>query len=566
MLASGVAIGIAAGIAFGGDWRRLATFTLRWWPLLVIASALRLWTFFVPSADLAVYLAGLIGIGIVSAVNWRVAGAALIAIGTFSNVLVVLANAGMPYDPSTATAVGAPAPTDALHVLLNEDTRLPFLSDIIPFGLGRAVYSVGDLLIAFGGFLIPFVWLQEEADPRTHSVRSANFAFFWLAQVISRFGDPITLIALTFVTYRATQSALLTALAVGVASIPNALFGFFGGAIADAVGPRRAMFWCDLVRAVIVGTIPILLIFNAPLALIFALAFVAGIGAAIFAPARGAVIPALLRRDHLAQGNSLVFASDRAVEIGGALAGGALVASIGDGAFYVDALTFALSAVLLARVVLREPMKSVTWSKVWNDAREGFLFLRRSARLWSNTVFSLVAQFANPVINTLTPAFLIRRFAGNDAVAGAVLYAGSEAAIALGAVVGSAILPRYLERVPKGRSLILGFAATGLVIVAISQTATYPVAAVFFGILGFTNVLFYVPTVTILQEGTPQELTARVFGARIALTNLSWLPIIFLGGFIADAIGVHVFLAIAGLVTFSAAIVAAFIPAVRDVP
>ncbi|TMB72161.1 MAG: hypothetical protein E6J52_12875, partial [Chloroflexi bacterium] len=171
MLASGVAIGIAAGIAFGGDWRRLATFTLRWWPLLVIASALRLWTFFVPSADLAVYLAGLIGIGIVSAVNWRVAGAALIAIGTFSNVLVVLANAGMPYDPSTATAVGAPAPTDALHVLLNEDTRLPFLSDIIPFGLGRAVYSVGDLLIAFGGFLIPFVWLQEEADPRTHSVR-----------------------------------------------------------------------------------------------------------------------------------------------------------------------------------------------------------------------------------------------------------------------------------------------------------------------------------------------------------------------------------------------------------
>jgi len=75
-----------------------------------------------------------------------------------------------------------------------------------------------------------------------------------------------------------------------------------------------------------------------------------------------------------------------------------------------------------------------------------------------------------------------------------------------------------------------------------------------------------VPTVTILQEGTPQELTARVFGARIALTNLSWLPIIFLGGFIADAIGVHVFLAIAGLVTFSAAIVAAFIPAVRDVP
>ncbi|HLQ04698.1 MAG TPA: hypothetical protein VK197_03485, partial [Verrucomicrobiae bacterium] len=91
-------------------------------------------------------------------------------------------------------------------------------------------------------------------------------------------------------------------------------------------------------------------------------------------------------------------------------------------------------------------------------------------------------------------------------------------------------------------------------------------AAILFGVLGFTNVLFFVPTVTILQEGTPLELTARVFGARIALSNLSWLPIIFLGGVIGDAIGVDRFLAVAGLVTLGAALTAAFIPAIRDVP
>jgi len=531
-----------------------------------VASALRLWTFFVPTADLTVYVIGLVGIGVVAAANREVPGAALIALGTFGNVLVIFFNAGMPYDATTAQAVGANAPSDSLHIILNDDTRLAFLADIIPFGLGRSVYSIGDLLIAFGGFLIPFTWLQEEADPNSQSVRSANFAFFWLAQVISRFGDPITLIALTFVTYRATQSALLTALAVGVASIPNALFGFFGGAIADAVGPRRAMFWCDVARAVIVGAIPILLFLNAPLGVIFALAFLAGIGGAVFAPARGAVVPALLRRDHLAQGNSLVYASDRAVEIGGALAGGALVVAIGEGAFYVDALTFALSAVLLARVVLREEVKRMTWSKVWRDAVAGLSFIGRSTILRSNTIFSLVAQFANPVINTLTPVFLIRRFAGNDPVAGAVLYAGSEAAIALGAVIGSAILPGYLKRVPKGRSLLFGFAATGIVIVVIANAPSYPLALGLFAVLGFTNVLFFVPTVTILQENTPQEMTARVFGARIALTNLSWLPIIFLGGVIGDAVGVDVFLAFAGLVTLGAALTAAFLPVIRDVP
>lgn len=566
MLVSGVAAGIAAGIAFGGDWRRLGTFNLQWWPLLIVASALRFLTFVDPRASLWIYFVGLVGIGVVAARNGRLPGAALIAIGTFANVLAIALNQGMPYDAGILASVGAKVPDDGLHVVLSDATRIPFLTDIIPFGLGHAVYSIGDFIIAFGGFLIPFMWLQPEADERLHDVRSANFAFFWMAQVISRFGDPITVIALAFVTYRSTQSALLTAVAVGVATIPNALFGFFGGAIADAMGPRRAMFWCDVIRAVIVGTIPVLLVFQAPLVFVLAFAFFAGCAGAIFGPARGAIIPALLTREKLAAGNSLVYASDRAVEIGGALAGGALIVAVGDGAFYVDAVTFALSAVLLARVVVREQTHEITWRRIWHDARDGFLFLRRSAVLWSNTLFSLAAQFFNPVVNTLTPVLLIRKFAGNDPVGGAVLYAGSEAAIALGAVLGSAILPRYVTRIPKGRAVLFGFAATGVVVVLIALAPSYTIAAALFVVLGFTNVLFYVPTVTILQEGTPLELTARVFGARIAITNLSWLPIIFLGGLIGDAIGVDTFLAIAGLITLGTALVAAFLPVIRDVP
>jgi hypothetical protein len=100
MLASGVALGIAAAIAFGGDWRRLGNLNLRWWPLLIVASAFRLFTFFEPHADLFVYIVGLFGIGLVAALNWRIPGAGLIAIGTFSNVLVTVLNQGMPYDPA----------------------------------------------------------------------------------------------------------------------------------------------------------------------------------------------------------------------------------------------------------------------------------------------------------------------------------------------------------------------------------------------------------------------------------------------------------------------------------
>ena len=53
-----------------------------------------------------------------------------------------------------------------------------------------------------------------------------SLGLFWAAQAVSRFGDPITLIALTIVTYRQTQSALYTALAVVIATLPTAAFGF----------------------------------------------------------------------------------------------------------------------------------------------------------------------------------------------------------------------------------------------------------------------------------------------------------------------------------------------------
>jgi len=517
---------------------------------------------------LLVYQVGFIGIGAVALANWRLPGSSLIAIGTFMNVLVIAVNSGMPYDVPTVIGVSARIPDDGLHVVLESGTRLPLLADIIPVGIGHAVYSVGDFLLAFGGFLIPFMWLQE--SPATgaarREIRSANFAFFWLAQVISRFGDPITLVALVFVTYRATQSALLTAVAVAIATLPNALFGLFGGAIADAFGPRRAMFWCDVVRVPLIGFIPMLLALNMPLVLVFFLAFLAGVFGAVFGPARGALVPALLTRDRLAAGNSLVFASDRAVEISGALAGGVLVATVGESAFYVDALTFGLSALLLSRVVVAEPTGTVRWSAIVAGAFEGFRFLRRSTVLWANTVFSLVAQLANPIINSLTPVFVVRRFAENDPVTGAVLYGAAEGAIAFGAVLGSTLLPRYVARLRKGRLLIAGFATTGMVIVLIALAPTVPVALILFGLLGITNVLFYVPNVTILQEGTPPEMIARVFGARIALVNLSWLPAIVLGGALSDRIGVDLLLVLAGLLTLCTASVGAFLPVIRDVP
>ena len=111
----------------------------------------------------------------------------------------------------------------------------------------------------------------------------------------------------------------------------------------------------------------------------------------------------------------------------------------------------------------------------------------------------------------------------------------------------------------------MGFAADGLLIVLLANASAFPIAVALFAALGVANVAFYVPNLTIMQQGTDPATRARVFGARIALTNLSWLPLIFLSGALADVYGPALLIGIAGAVTLTTALIGSRIRAVYEV-
>ena len=391
-----------------------------------------------------------------------------------------------------------------------------------------------------------------------------EFALFWLAQVISRLGDPITLIVLAYVAYVRTGSALLTAVAVLITTMPSALFGLMGGVIADALGYRRAMVACDVVRAALIGVLPILIALDLPIWVLYVVAFTSALAGAVFNPARFAIVPSVLPLEHLREGNALLVSTDRTIEILGALAAGALVITVGASAFYVDAATFAVSALLLLQLRQDDPGVPLPISKLVAGAAEGVKFIRGSLALFANTIFSIFAQLSLPVANSLTPVLLVRRYAGGNAEVGAAQFAIAEASLALGALVGSLVVQPLTGRIRKGRMLILGFGTYGLMLVLLSLVSRIDLALLVFAGMGVANVAFYVPNVTAAQELSPAKLRGRVIGARIALVNLSWLPVIALAGSLADIYPVAFLFAFAGLFTVLVALVGAFIPVVRD--
>lgn len=162
MLASALALGVAAGWVTGGRRiARLAELQVRWWPLLLVAVVLRAAAPLLGDLSVVGYVLAFLGITAVALADRAIPGMSVVAAGATLNLIVVAANGGMPVDPQAVAAAGAAMPQDRLHIGLDESTRLPQLADVIPAPIFRSVYSFGDVLLALGGFWIPFAWLRR---------------------------------------------------------------------------------------------------------------------------------------------------------------------------------------------------------------------------------------------------------------------------------------------------------------------------------------------------------------------------------------------------------------------
>ncbi|MGW6279478.1 DUF5317 domain-containing protein [Kribbella sp. NPDC055071] len=152
-------LAVAVALATGGRFGQLAGNSLagvHW--LAAAAIGQLLGAFFGGTA----YPVGLIGSAVCIAVflrlNLRHSGVGLLALGFFSNAIVVALNGAMPVSLNALARAGIDGSvvSDPRHELSDAATRLPWLGDVVPValpGLGQAV-SPGDVLIAAGAGLL----------------------------------------------------------------------------------------------------------------------------------------------------------------------------------------------------------------------------------------------------------------------------------------------------------------------------------------------------------------------------------------------------------------------------
>jgi len=165
----------------GGKLSRLADVTLRAPGLAVAAIAIQVVIVSILPGSIGalgepLHMASYLLLGVFAFLNRGIAGLPVIALGGLSNFVCITVNGGvMPADPDALRAIGrSPSSDEFINSTALAHPKLAFLGDIIPTPASWPVtniYSVGDLLILGGAFILVHVACGSRLVPRRFRVR-----------------------------------------------------------------------------------------------------------------------------------------------------------------------------------------------------------------------------------------------------------------------------------------------------------------------------------------------------------------------------------------------------------
>lgn len=364
---------------------------------------------------------------------------------------------------------------------------------------------------------------------------------------VSQIGDWLYNVALVVFVYDATHSAAWVGIVTGLRITPYIVFGPLGGEIADRFERRAVMIVCDLVRIGLMLGLAVVAQTNGPVFLAGVLAFLTTAAGTPYAPSTAAMTPELVGEDDLAAANGIESAVQNiSIIIGPAIGAGLLALGSPAMAFYVNAATFGLSAIVVFSVRTRSratTAEAAAAAGTWKRVREGVGAIAGSRAARILVAFIIATSF---IYGTDTVLFVL--IAKEKLGTGADGYGALLAALGVGGLLASFVTNRLAQSPGVGTILVSGFvlytAPTLLMLVIHSPTLAFIVQTA----RGAGTIIVDVLVITALQRWAPKDVVGRVFGVVFSLAVAG----IFVGSFITPAI-VGIGDLATGLIVFGAA-------------
>ena len=386
-----------------------------------------------------------------------------------------------------------------------------------------------------------------------------EFRLLFLGRTTSLFGSAFAPIALAFAVLELTGSASDLGLVIAAGFVPQIFFILIGGIWADRLPRHHVMVVSDLVAGGAQAAIAVLVLTGAAeIWHLVALQVIRGIATSFFFPAAAGIVPQTVSARLLQEANALLRLSRNGTQIGGAAAGGILVAAIGPGwALAFDAATYFAGAAFL--VALRLPRDLTMPERHFvRELREGWDGFRSRTWLWA-----IVVQFAFVNAAGVGAWAVLGPLVAENELGGAAAWGLILSAQAAGFILGGVFTLRFRpDRLLLVATLAIFPMALPILLLAVpAQTAVIALAAF---AAGFGIEIFGVFwDVTMQQQISPDQLS-RLYSYD-ALGSFVFIPLgAAVAGPLADTIGVSETLIGAAAVIVAATALVLLIDEVRS--
>ena len=380
-------------------------------------------------------------------------------------------------------------------------------------------------------------------------LKDRNFLCLWIAQIISNFGDRLTQMALVALVYQRTPgSAMALAKLISFTIIPVFLIGPIAGVWVDRLNKRNVMVISDLLRGVLILTIPFFIVLHQIL-LVYLAVFLAFSLSRFFIPSRMAIIPDIVSKDKLLVANTLADTTHMLGNVMGLVVAGMLVniKFIGAiGGFYIDAATFFASAALIAMMAQRSFVKDVREDlkvtkealsrsirkSIFAEIKEGVRYFKKYSQMHFIVYVFFLLMAGLGAISCVVIVFIQESFGT------ATLDLGLIGMFLVGGLLlGTLLYGRLGQKAEKSHAILLSFVATGMSVILFTIfVRRYPnifVSGLLAWLIGMAASPIMVSVNTMTHETMPEEARGRTFSSLEAIIHIAFLAFMFLAAYAA---------------------------------
>ncbi|MFE3629707.1 MFS transporter [Streptomyces goshikiensis] len=407
--------------------------------------------------------------------------------------------------------------------------------------------------------------------------RHRDFRNLWLGQTSSMFAAHMVAVIFPLLASVSLNASLFEMGLLSAAGyVPYIGVSLFAGVWLDRKPKRAIIVLCDIARALLLLAIPIawwLDLLSVPTLLVVALlvgcfSVVADVGSA-------SILPALVERDDLIEGNSKLELSASSASIAGsALGGGIFQLLAGPVSMLINTVLFALSAFFTA--LIRGERKGTQGAQgaegseegaeegaeagqsIWRDMADGVAFVTGHVTVRTLVLTTLIINFFMAIAEPVALVFVTRTLDIPPYTVGLIL-----AASGAGALVGAVIAAPMSRLLPLGRLLVLTATLTGVASLLTPLATLVPAPAavalmVAMYVLDAAMIVVYNINVRSYRSAiTPDEMQGRM-NATNRMAGMGVMPIgAVLGGLLGTAVGTLPALVLASLGTLIAPLVLA---------